>query len=97
VDGSTPVAPAPATEAARPNRAHSRAGTLDRALDALEMDDSVYEEQTKAGQPPPVRPEGFSGPDRTDVFPAERLREGEPTRGEWSDDDTNPGIRRDPF
>ena len=82
--------------ASRSSRAHSRAGTLDRALDALEMDDSVYDEQTKAGQPAPPRPEGFSGPDRTDVFPADRLREPDAARSDF-DEDTNPGIRRDPY
>jgi hypothetical protein len=64
------------------SRRHARPGTLDRALDALEMDDSVFNETTRTGDSLP-RPELMPA-ERTDV----QLPEPRPA---WNEDDTNPG------
>ncbi len=67
---------------------HARPGTLDRALDALEIDEGgAFPEKTRTGES--ARPE-FT-PDRTDVFPQDKV--GQP-RSDWNDDETNPGGSR---
>lgn len=89
-----------ATSPPAPPRVHGRPGTLDRALDALEMDadeppplgsPAGFDDPTRAGQPLP-RPDTF-GPDTTDVFASDQLaREHEKREGENFEEDTNPGA-----